>query len=193
MKIFTALYDRVMSWSQHPKATWYLGGLSFAESSFFPIPPDVLLMPMCLARPQRAYFFAWITTIASLAGGVLGYTIGYWMLELVWPFIESVGGVAQYRQVEQFFHDYGVWVVFVAGFSPIPYKLFTLAAGATNMMLLPFLVASFVGRGARFFLVATLMKFGGERYEKNIRNSVDWIGYALIMLVGLYIIYKQVG
>lgn len=193
MKIFTALYDRVMGWSHHPKAPWYLGGMSFAESSFFPIPPDVLLMPMCLARPKQAYFYAWITTLASLAGGVLGYAIGYWLLELVWPFIESVGWVDRYRQVEVFFAEYGVWVVFVAGFSPIPYKLFTLAAGATNMLLLPFLLASFIGRGARFFLVASLMKFGGERYEQNIRNSVDWIGYLLIIVVGVYLVYKQVG
>lgn len=193
MKIFTALYDRVMGWSHHPKAPWYLGGMSFAESSFFPIPPDVLLMPMCLAKPQQAFFFAWITTLASLAGGLLGYAIGYWMLELVWPIIESANKVEHYRQVEGFFAEYGVWVVFVAGFSPIPYKLFTIAAGATSMMLLPFLVASLIGRGARFFLVATLMKFGGERYEKNIRNSVDWIGYALIIMVGIYILYKQVN
>lgn len=193
MKLFSALYDRVMRWSHHPKATWYLGGMSFAESSFFPIPPDVMLMPMCLARPQQAYFFAWVTTLASLAGGLLGYAIGYWMLEWVWPMIESFGAVDKYRQVESFFGEYGVWVVFVAGFSPIPYKLFTIAAGATNMMLLPFLLASFVGRGARFFLVAALMKFGGERYESAIRKSVDWLGYALIGLIGFYILYKQVS
>lgn len=193
MKPFSALYDRAMRWSHHPKATWYLGGMSFAESSFFPIPPDVMLMPMCLARPQQAYFFAWITTLASLAGGLLGYAIGYWMLEWVWPMIESYGAVDKYRQVESFFDEYGVWVVFVAGFSPIPYKLFTIAAGATNMMLLPFLLASFVGRGARFFLVAALMKFGGERYEATIRKSVDWLGYGFIGLIGFYILYKQVS
>lgn len=191
MKIFTKLYDQAIKWSKHPKAPLYLGGMSFAESSFFPVPPDVMLMPMSLAQPQKAYWFALITTLSSLMGGMFGYAIGYWMLDIIWPFIESIHYAEKYHQVAGFFDEYGFWVVFLAGFSPIPYKLFTIAAGATSMAFLPFVVASFVGRGARFFLVAGLMKFGGERYESSIRRSVDWIGYGLVIIITLYIGYKQ--
>lgn len=191
MKIFTALYDRALLWSRHPKATWYLGGMSFAEASFFPIPPDVMLAPMSLSQPRRAYYFAWIATITSLLGGVLGYAIGYWLLDAIWPIIESLNYVDKYQTIERFFAEYGVWIVFLAGFSPIPYKLFTISAGATSMALLPFLVASFIGRGARFFLVAALMKVGGERYEAKIRQSVDWMGYGVIALIVVYLLIKQ--
>ena len=191
MKIFTALYDRALLWSKHPKATWYLGGMSFTEASFFPIPPDVMLAPMSLAQPKRAYYFAWIATIMSLVGGMLGYGIGYWLLDAIWPTIESLNYVDKYNTIEGFFAEYGVWIVFLAGFSPIPYKLFTISAGASSMAFLPFLVASFIGRGARFFLVAALMKIGGERYEPRIRQSVDWIGYGIIVLIIAYLALKQ--
>ncbi|MBN2865532.1 MAG: DedA family protein [Thiotrichales bacterium] len=190
MSLFSSLYDKTLMWAKHPKAPWYLGGMSFAESSFFPIPPDVMLMPMALAKPDKAFQYAWITTIFSLLGGVLGYAIGYWMLDMVWPLIESIGYVEKYRKIEGFFAEYGVWIVFIAGFSPIPYKLFTVTAGATGMALLPFIIASFIGRGARFFLVAWLMKVGGERYEPKIRQWIDWIGWFVIALVIFYIIHK---
>lgn len=187
MRIFSALYDKTLSWSKHPKAPWYLGGMSFAESSFFPIPPDVMLMPMCLAQPQKAYHFAFITTIMSLLGGLFGYMIGYWMLDVIWPVIESMNYVDKYQRVVQFFADYGIWVVFIAGFSPVPYKLITIAAGATGMALIPFLIASLVGRGARFYLVAGLMRWGGVRYEAKIRSSVDALGYGFVVLILLYL------
>jgi len=111
-------------------------------------------------------------------------------LDLAWPLIESIGYVDKYRQIEGFFAEYGVWIVFIAGFSPIPYKLFTVTAGATSMALLPFILASFIGRGARFFLVAWVMKVGGERYELKIRKWVDWIGWFVVALVIFYIIHK---
>ena len=193
MKIFSALYDKAMSWSKHPKAPWYLGGMSFAESSFFPIPPDVMLMPMSLAQPDKAYRFALITTLSSILGGVFGYLIGYWMLDAIWPLLESINYVEKYHHIETFFADYGVWVVFIAGFSPIPYKLFTIAAGATHMAIVPFLIASLIGRGARFYLVAGLMRWGGEKYQTQIRNSVDAIGYGLVVLIVLYILIKSLG
>lgn len=190
MRIFSALYDKTLSWSKHPKAPWYLGGMSFAESSFFPIPPDVMLMPMCLAQPEKAYRFAFITTIMSLLGGLLGYMIGYWMLDVVWPLIESVNYVDKYQRIVQFFADYGIWVVFIAGFSPVPYKLITIAAGATGMALVPFIVASLIGRGARFYLVAGLMRWGGAKYEAKIRSSVDALGYGFAFLILLYLALK---
>lgn len=187
MKIFTTLYDKALKWSKHPKAPWFLGGLSFAEASFFPIPPDVMLMPMSLAQPKKAYRYALIATLFSLLGGLLGYLIGYGLFDVVWPLIEKMHYVDQYHKIESFFKEYGVWIVFIAGFSPIPYKLFTIAAGATSMALLPFVVASFLGRGGRFFLVAAIMKIGGEKYEAKIRQSIDVIGYGLIVLVIIYL------
>lgn len=183
MKIFTKLYDKTLQWSRHPKAPWYLSGLSFAESSFFPIPPDVMLMPMSLATPQKAFYYAWLTTIFSLLGGLLGYAIGYWLIDLVMPMIEAMGYADKFALAEGFFAKYGVWVVFIAGFSPIPYKVFTLGAGAASMALLPFIVASFLGRGARFFLVAALMKWGGARLEPYIRKWVDWMGWGLVAII----------
>ncbi len=190
MKLFTSLYDKALSWARHPKATWYLSGLSFAESSFFPIPPDVMLMPMSLATPQKAFYYAWLTTFFSLLGGILGYAIGYWAIDLVLPFIESIGYAHKMEQVQAFFTEYGVWIIFIAGFSPLPYKLFTITAGATSMALLPFLLASFIGRGARFYLVAGLMKWGGAKMEASIRKWVDWLGWGFVLLLVIYLLSK---
>lgn len=192
MKIFTPLYDKTLLWSKHPHAPKYLCGLSFAESSFFPIPPDVMLMPMALSKPEKAMWFAFITTIFSLLGGLLGYLIGYALLDLVLPVLDSIHYMEKYERIVGFFEEYGFWIVFVAGFSPIPYKLFTIAAGASSMALLPFILASLVGRGARFYLVAYLMKIGGEKFEPKIRQSVDLIGYGLIIVVMIYIALKYV-
>ncbi|MGM0541304.1 MAG: YqaA family protein [Pseudomonadota bacterium] len=190
MKLFTSLYDKALSWARHPKATWYLSGMSFAESSFFPIPPDVMLMPMSLATPEKAFCYAWLTTIFSLLGGLLGYAIGYWAIDLVLPFIESVGYMHKMEQVQAFFTEYGVWIIFIAGFSPVPYKIFTVTAGATSMALLPFLIASFIGRGARFYLVAGMMKWGGAPMEASIRKWVDWMGWGLVLLLVIYLLSK---
>ena len=190
MKLFSPLYDRAIQWSKHPQAAKYLAGLSFAEASFFPIPPDVVLMPMSLSQPQKAMHFAWIATLFSTLGGLLGYGIGYWGFETIHPWLIELGYAQKIEQVQKFFELYGVWVVFIAGFSPIPYKLFTITAGAAQMALFPFLMAAFVGRGLRFFLVAWLMKIGGERYQAKIRASVDWIGWSVVALGVLYWLIK---
>lgn len=184
MKLFSPLYRRVMQWSRHPHAPWYLGGLSFAESSFFPIPPDVMLAPMALARPERAWRLALITTLASVAGGLAGYAIGHFAFELVQPWIEARPRYWQaYQQAVDWFGQYGFWAVFVAGFSPIPYKVFTIAAGVLSMALIPFTLASVIGRGARFYLVAGLMRLGGARMEAMLHRYVDALGWAVVALV----------
>lgn len=184
MKIFSALYDRVMHWSKLPKAPWYLGGLSFAESSFFPIPPDVMLAPMCLGQPGKAWRFALITTITSVLGGLLGYAIGALAFDIIAPYLQgSERYWAGYQKAEIWFKDWGVWAIFLAGFSPIPYKVFTIAAGALAMPVLPFTIASFFGRGARFFMVAGLMKWGGETMEQNLRKYVDRIGWITVLII----------
>jgi len=188
MKLFSSLYTRAMRWARHPRAPWYLGGLSFAESSFFPIPPDVMLAPMSLANPGRAWWFAGLTTLASVVGGLFGYLIGVFAFDLVAPLIRDAGYWGKYEQAKAWFDAWGFWAIFLAGFSPIPYKIFTITAGVIAMPLAPFALASLIGRGARFFLVAALMAWGGERMEQTLRRYIDRIGWILVGLVLLLVL-----
>lgn len=183
MKIFSALYDRVMRWSKHRHAPRYLAGLSFAESSFFPIPPDVMLAPMTLAEPARAWRFALLTTVASVFGGLFGYLIGIYAFDLVEPLLHRGGYYDAYLMAREWFAEWGFWAIFLAGFSPIPYKVFTITAGVISMALAPFVLASLIGRGSRFFLVAALMAWGGERMEERLRRNIDRLGWLLVLVV----------
>lgn len=183
MRLFSRLLEMVMGWAEHRHASYYLAGLSFAESSFFPIPPDVMLAPMTLAKPERAWRFALVTTVASVLGGVAGYLIGMFAFELVEPLLHRAGYWERYLDAREWFAVWGVWVVFLAGFSPIPYKIFTITAGVVGMMFLPFVLASFVGRGARFFLVAWLMRIGGPRMESILKQYIDRIGWLMVIVV----------
>ncbi len=183
MNIFGALYDRVIGWSTHRHATRYLGVLSFAESSFFPIPPDVMLAPMCLAQPERAFRLATLTTLTSVAGGIAGYLLGWLALSSIEPVLVDAGYGDGYERVQGWFATYGVATVLIAGFSPIPYKLFTITAGALSMNFPLFVLASLVGRGGRFFLVASLLHYGGPRYADSLRKHIDRIGWAFVALV----------
>ena len=192
MKLFSKLYGTVMQWSKHRHAEKYLAGLSFAESSFFPIPPDVMLAPMALARTEKAFRFALITTLASVAGGVFGYLIGYFFIELIQPLISN-GGIweAKYQLTQNWFSEWGFWAIFIAGFSPIPYKVFTITAGVLSMTFVPFVIASFIGRGARFYLVAALMKWGGKEMELKLRQYIDFLGWFVVfVLIIAYIVYN---
>ncbi len=172
-----------MSWAQHRHAPYYLFGLSFAESSFFPIPPDVMLAPMALAKPQQAWNYAALTTIASVLGGILGYLIGAIAFNLVHPYIIHFGYEAYYQEIQIWFKTWGFWLMFFAGFAPIPYKLFTVAAGAMNIALLPFILGSTIGRGGRFFLVTLVMRWGGERIEKVVARYIERIGWFVVILL----------
>lgn len=188
MKIFSPLYARAMRWARHPHAPWYLGGLSFAESSFFPIPPDVMLAPMSLAKPQRAVWFATLTTITSVLGGMFGYLIGMFAFELVEPLLQQGRYAATFELAQSWFDAWGFLAIFAAGFSPIPYKVFTIAAGVIGMAFLPFVIASFIGRGLRFYLVAGLMAWGGERMEARLHRWVDWLGWLTVALLILIVL-----
>lgn len=192
MKVFSALYQWTMKWAEHKLAPRILAVLTFAESVFFPIPPDVLLAPMVLAKPHRAWQYATLTTVASVIGGVAGYALGYYMFEpWIQPLITSWGKQEVFDQAIAWFTEWGVWVVFIAGFSPIPYKIFTVSAGFLQMMFLPFLIASTVGRGMRFFLVSGLIKWGGEKMEQTIRKWVDVLGWGVVVvIVILYFVYR---
>ncbi len=188
MRLFSSLYSRTMQWSRHPHAPRYLAGLSFAESSFFPIPPDVMLAPMSLAMPQKAWYYAGLTTLASVLGGLLGYLIGLFAFDLIEPHLHDWGYWDAYLLAKGWFDRWGFWAIFLAGFSPIPYKVFTITAGVISMALLPFVLASAIGRGARFFLVAGLMSWGGERMEQALHRYVDRVGWLLVVLFLLLIL-----
>lgn len=181
--LFARLYDRIMVLAAHRHAPRYLATLSFAESSFFPVPPDVMLIPMVAAKPERGYRLALITTLASVMGGLFGYLIGYLAIEAIEPWITELGYATRYEEVKAAFATWGVWFVLVAGFSPIPYKIFTVTAGALSLALAPFLLASVVGRGARFFIEAALIIYLGPSTIPIVRRYIEWFGWATVVVL----------
>ena len=192
MKIFSPLFELVLRWSRHPKAPWYLAGLSFSESSFFPIPPDVMLMPMVVAQPKQAWRLAFITTIFSVLGGLLGFAIGVFAIDVIIPYLKDWGYWEAYELSQEWFLEWGFWAVLAAGFSPIPYKIFTIAAGAMAMPVLPFVIASAIGRASRFYLVAGLLYWGGPRVEEMLRRYVDILGWIFVaLLVVAYFVFRN--
>ena len=193
MRVFGRLYDKALQWSRHAHAPYYLAGLAFTESSFFPVPPDVMLAPMVLARRDRAWYLATLTTAASVLGGVFGYLIGRYFYAQVGEGVVSIYHAEDaFSEVRIWFENYGVWVILLAGFTPIPYKLFTITAGILSMALVPFLLFSLVGRGARFFLIAALIFWGGEPLERVIRKYIDLLGWVvLVVLILLYFVYAR--
>lgn len=175
----------MLTWSRDPKAPYFLASVSFMESSFFPIPPDVMLISMGMVKPKSVWQYAFITTVFSVLGGILGYVIGAYAITWILPMIKSMGYYDNYLNVQAYFRDYGIGFVIVAGFTPIPYKLFTIAAGTMNMALLPFIVASIIGRGMRFFLVATVMYYQGEKIEKKLTQHIEKLSW---LIVGIFLL-----
>ncbi len=180
--LFQNLARQVASWSRHRHAEPTLAGLSFIESSFFPIPPEAMLMPMALSNPQRTWRYAFLVTVFSVLGGMVGYTIGLFAFNWVAPIIQDWGYWDAYLQAQNWFDEWGFWAIFIAGFSPIPYKVFTITAGSMSMAFLPFVIASLIGRGLRFYLVAALCKWGGSyaRSPEGIRR-LKWIGWGSVI------------
>lgn len=165
-----ALYDRVLALAGDRRAPWYLAGVSFAESSFFPIPPDAMLVPMCLARPDMAWRYAGVCTLASVLGGILGYAIGFWLFDaLAAPLLAAYGHADGLLRFQEWYDRWGVMVILIKGLTPIPYKLVTIASGAAHFSFGVFVVASVVTRGARFFLLAFLLR----RYGPPIRAFIE--------------------
>jgi membrane protein YqaA with SNARE-associated domain len=191
MKLFSNIYKKVIEYSQHKYAKNYLGGVSFLESALLPLPPpDIMLIPMSLAKPAAWWRLALWTTFTSVLGGIAGYLLGTWAYEWLGPLIENWGYGDKFEQVKSLFDRWGIWAILVAGFSPIPYKLFTISAGLLSMAFLPFVIASAVGRGARFFLVALLVAKAGPRMEPLIVKYIEWLGwltvFLLVSIVGIY-------
>lgn len=189
MKLFASIYDRCMTAAAHKRAPTILSVLSFAESSFFPIPPDVMLAPMAMRLPNKAFWFAFLTTLFSVLGGIAGYAIGYFAFDLIADWLQTTKYWDSYLHAREWFTQWGVWVIFIAGFSPIPYKLFTITAGVMIQPLLPFIVASFVGRGSRFFLVAGIIKFAGPRIEPMLLKYIEWLGWLFVFILAVVIVW----
>ncbi len=192
--MFKKLYDRVLAWSAHERAPVYLSILSAAESSIFPIPPDVMLGPMCLAKPARAWFFATLCTASSVLGGMVGYLIGKLAFTAIEPWLMNSLYAEIFEHTVASFGEHGFWYILLAGFTPIPYKIFTISAGVVGMPPIPFIAGSLTGRGGRFFLVAGLIRLGGEKLESSLRKWVDLIGWlVLAAVVILFVVFKLSG
>ncbi len=186
------LYDWVLSWADTPYGVPALLVLSFTESSFFPIPPDILLIALALAKPERAFYYALLCTIASVLGGLFGYFIGYALWATVEPIlIGSIISEANFEAVTGRYHQYGEIAVFAAAFTPIPYKVFTVAAGVAQLDLLKFAGASLCGRAGRFFLVSLVIRLAGPRAKELIEryfNAATIVG--AILLIGGFALIK---
>jgi len=184
------LYERTLVWARHRRAPALLTGLSFAEAVVFPVPPEVMLAPMALAQPRRAFWFATLSLLGSLVGAVVGYALGHFAYELVKPLFEALGWidridaqVAYLREVAAQSPWKAFWILVIAGFTPIPLKIFTWAAGVVGVPLLPFLASMAVGRGKRVYLIALAIRLGGERAEAALRRYIEPIGWAAMVLL----------
>ncbi len=179
------LYNWCIDAAGKPYASWIMGVVSFAESSFFPVPPDVMLVPMSLARPDRAYFYATLCTVTSVAGGLLGYFIGAYLYESLglW-LIQLYGYGSNIEAFREAYREWGAWIILLKGMTPIPYKIVTIASGFTNYPLLPFILLSFIARGMRFYIVAFLLNRYGIRVRVILEERLElWVGLGAIILV----------
>ena len=179
------LYDWCIAASGKPHASWIMGVVSFVESSFFPVPPDVMLIPMSLARPDRAYFYATLCTVTSVAGGVLGYIIGAYLYDSVGLWLMQLYGYGD--KIEAFreaYAEWGAWIILLKGMTPIPYKIVTIASGFAAYPLVPFILLSVVARGMRFYLLAFLLhRYGPQAREILEKRLGFWVTIGAVVLV----------
>ncbi len=189
--MFEALHELinwVMAWAYTPYGTVALGVIAFAESSFFPIPPDVLLIALSLINPEKALFYAAICSVGSVFGGLFGYGLGKWGGR---PLVERMVSKEKIRFVQTYYHKYDVWAVAIAGFTPIPYKVFTVTAGVFLLDVKRFALASLIGRAGRFFIVAALLYFFGEPITDFIKKyfNILSIVFVVLLLGGFYLVH----
>ncbi|MBI3452403.1 MAG: DedA family protein [Rhodospirillales bacterium] len=178
------LYDWLMRLAAHPRSLWAMAGVSFAESSFFPIPPDAMLVPMVLARPERAWVLAGVCTAASVVGGLFGYAIGYFLYETLGQFLISIYGYEdKFDAFRAAYNEWGLWIILIKGMTPIPYKLVTIASGLTQFDLVVFFLASVATRGVRFFLVAALLRQFGPPIREFVERYLTAVTTAFLVLV----------
>ncbi|MBN9014292.1 MAG: DedA family protein [Rhizobiales bacterium] len=189
------LYDWFIAAADKPSALWIMGVVSFAESSFFPIPPDVMLVPMSLARPQRAWLYAVVCTLTSVAGGMLGYAIGAGLYDSVGLWLMHLYGLTD--KVEAFresYAEWGAWIIIGKGLTPIPYKLVTITSGFAGYNVWLFILCSLIARGGRFFIVAVLLNRYGDVIRAEIERRLGfWVGVgAVVLVLGFVIAFKVI-
>ena len=178
------LYDWTLSKAEHRYALWLLAFIAFIESSFFPIPPDVLMIPLIIARPQRAFYIATVVTIASVLGGILGYAIGVYAFELIGkPILEALGKIDSMDAFSLRFNDFGFWAVLTAGVTPFPFKVITIMSGWTGMPFLTFVTTAILARALRFFAVAMLLYFYGAKIRHFIERRLGLMFTLFIVLL----------
>lgn len=186
------LYDWTMNAASHKHAPAALFAVSFIESSVFPIPPDVMLVPMILAQRAKAWLFAAIATLGSVIGGVFGYAIGYFVFETIGlPILDFYGLAHAFEDFAARYNEWGAWIVFIAGVTPFPYKVITIASGATQLNIVVFMVASILARGLRFFVVAALLYWFGPPIREFIERRLGLVATVfVVLLVGGFIAIK---
>lgn len=185
-------YDYIINLSGKQNALVWLAIISFVESSFFPIPPDIMLIPMILATPKKAWRIAGVCTAASILGAYLGYIIGIYFFELIAePLLNFYGYLEKFNEFKHLYEEYGAWIVFGAGITPFPYKIITIASGVVHLNLAVFTVASILARGLRFFLIAWLLKTYGEKMHLFIEKNLGWLSVLfLVLLIGGFALIK---
>ncbi|MEE6208238.1 MAG: YqaA family protein [Alphaproteobacteria bacterium] len=186
------IYDWIIGLSGGKHALACLFAISFIESSFFPIPPDIMLIPMILATPKKAWKIAGVCTVASVIGAYLGYIIGVYFFQLIAePLLNFYGYLEKFNDFKKLYEEYGAWIVFGAGITPFPYKIITIASGVVHLNLLIFTVASIIARGLRFFVIAWLLKTYGEKMRTFIEKNLGWLSVLfLILLIGGFMLIK---
>ena len=178
------IYDSVFHLSKENGAIYWLFAVAFIESSFFPIPPDVMLIPMILAAPKKAWSIAGVATVGSVIGAYLGYAIGFYFFQLIAePLFNFYGYLEKFNSFKELYNQYGAWIVFGAGITPFPYKIITIASGVVHMNLIVFTIASIIARGMRFFLVAWLLKKYGETMREFIEKNLGWLSVLFLLLL----------
>ena len=190
--MFQRLYDRTMSLASHRHAMRVLAAVSFAESSVFPIPPDAMLIPMVLAHRDRAWRMAAVCTVASVLGGILGYIIGYFLFEAVGrPILDFYGFQEEFQRFADAYNRWGLWIILIKGLTPIPYKIVTIASGVAQFDPVVFILASIATRGARFFLVAALLRRFGPPIRSFVEKNLTAVATAaLLLIVGGFVAVK---
>lgn len=194
-KFVRKIYDAVFHLSKDNGAMYWLFAVAFIESSFFPIPPDVMLIPMILAAPDKAWKIAGVATVGSVIGAYFGYAIGFYFFQLIAePLLDFYGYLDKFNSFKNLYNQYGAWIVFGAGITPFPYKIITIASGVVHTNLLVFTVASIIARGMRFFLVAWLLKKYGEAMREFIEKNLGWLSVVfLLLLIGGFAAVKFIN
>ncbi len=192
MKIFRKLYEWTLEKSSHKRASWFLSIISFAESSFFPIPPDIILIPMVLAKRTKAFFFALICTLSSVFGGIFGYLIGYLVFNSIGILLVDFYHLSEeVTKFKNYYDSYGAWIVIIAGFTPFPFKVITIASGLFQLNFVIFILSSILSRGARFYLVSTLLYLFGDKIKIFIDKYFNFLTILFfVLLIGSILIIK---